>query len=184
MKTLLFNFVIFITISCNAQIYPLRTYTSKPENSYLKDTNNEFQAYVGTWKTIWNSKITYLYITKVTNKYDSTLKYYRDYLIIKYKVTDFSGNVLHDTTNYSDDNSVITGMRIRPNEKYSLQYVDETMCGRSGTILINFTDSTKTQIQWKYMQNEQWIDTDCWYYNYAPNQRPQPLPLESIFTKE
>ena len=72
MKKILFILIIFITISCSAQqIYPLRTHYEIPENSYLKDTNNELQYYEGIWKTQWNGKITYIYLKKIINKYDN-----------------------------------------------------------------------------------------------------------------
>ena len=187
MKKILFILIIFITISCSAQqIYPLRTHYEIPENSYLKDTNNELQYYEGIWKTQWNGKITYIYLKKIINKYDNYIKEYRDILVAKYKVTDGSGNlILFDNTNSSDNDSVLEGTYFRKqDDKYVLIYSDEDMCNRSGTILINFTDSTKTQLQWKYMPSENWIDEECWYYNLPPDQRPQPLPKEAIFTKQ
>lgn len=76
-------------------------------------------------------------------------------------------------------------MRFRKqDDKYSLVYSDKYLCGRSGTILINFTDSTKTRLQWKYMQSENCINKDCFYHDWAPADVPQPLPNDIILTKQ
>ena len=45
MKNIFLLILFIITISCNAQTYPLRTFTQVPENAYLKDTSNELQYY-------------------------------------------------------------------------------------------------------------------------------------------
>lgn len=185
MKKLFSIFILLIIIGCNAQTYPLRTYHPRPENSYLKDTNNELQDYVGTWKYEWDGKITYIYLKKIEHKYETSINEYRDVLIGRYKVTDLNGNFLFDNTNLSDENVKIQGTRFRKqDDKYDLIYSDSEMCNRNGTILLNFTDSTKTKLQWKLMLDENIIDSDCWFYSYPQNQRPQPLPKDAIFIKQ
>jgi hypothetical protein len=47
MKNIILILFILFTISCKSQTYPLRTYTDIPDNSYLKDTNNELNDYTG-----------------------------------------------------------------------------------------------------------------------------------------
>jgi hypothetical protein len=177
--------MILITISCNAQTYPLRTFIDIPENSYLKDTNNELQYYGGTWKGEWNGKKIYLTFNKITNQYDDTFKYYRDFLVARFKVTDLNGSVLYDNTNLPDNNVKIQGLKFRKlDDKYSFIYIDEDLCSRSGNILINFTDSTKTKLEWKYSQSENWINKDCFYHGWAQADVPQPLPNNIILTKQ
>jgi len=177
--------MILITISCNAQTYPLRTYTPTAENSYLKDTNNELQYYEGTWKGEWNGKITYVTFNKVIHKYMTSVNQYRDMLVARFKVTDLNGTILFDNTNLSEDSVKIFGTRFRKaDDKYSLIYVDKDLCGRSGDVLINFTDSTKTKIQWTYSQSENWINKDCFYHDWAQADVPQPLPNTIVLTKQ
>ena len=78
MKNLFLIIILFtLTISCKAQTYPLRTFTQIPQNAYLKDTNNELQYYVGTWKGSWNNKTIYITLKKITNQYNTNLKYYK-----------------------------------------------------------------------------------------------------------
>ncbi|KNB62984.1 DUF6705 family protein [Chryseobacterium sp. Hurlbut01] len=185
MKNILLSLLIGITVSCNAQIYPLRTYQEIPENSYLKDTNNELPTYEGVWTATWNNKIIYVTLKKITYKYESYLKEYRDVLIGKFKVTDSNGVILFDNTNLSDNESKIVGTFFRKSDnKYYLVYSDKDLCGRSGNILINFTDATKTKLQWQYSQDENFIEPDCFYYNYAPQDYPQPLPKNIVLTKQ
>ncbi len=38
----------------------------------------------------------------ITNKYDNNFKYYKDYLVAKFKVQDSHGKSLFDNTNLSD----------------------------------------------------------------------------------
>ena len=166
------------SIFCTAQTYPLRTFTEIPENAYLKDTNNELPAYEGTW----DNKTIYITFKKVTNKYDNVFKYYRDYLIGKFKVLDNSGNILFDNTNLNDDNAKIFGSGFKKvDDKYSLIFSDPDLCHTSGIININFTDPTKTKLNWKYFYRNEIVTVDCPYYN---TEIPQPLPKEIVLTKQ
>jgi len=185
MKNIILILLILFTFSCKSQTYPLRTYTDIPDNSYLKDVNNELPNYVGTWKTMWNNKTIYIYISEEINKYNSSLNIYMDYLIIKFKVTDVTGIILFDNTNLSNDDAKIFGSNFKGGtDKYSLGYSDDDLCGKWGFIQINFTDSTKTQLKWSYSEQENWLEPDCFYYNYPLNQRPEPLPNNAIFIKQ
>lgn len=186
MKNLLFISLFIFTFSCKAQqIYPLRTYIDIPENSYLKDTNNELQDYVGTWKGTWNNKTIFLTFKKVNNNYNSTLKYYKDYLIGKFIVKDVNGNVLFDNTNLSDDYAKIRGFGFIKNmDKYLISYIDPDLCHTTGSIRINFTDTSKTQLQWSYSQDFNLIDKTCFFHGLPQSQRPDPLPMNIILTKQ
>ncbi|WP_366935800.1 DUF6705 family protein [uncultured Chryseobacterium sp.] len=172
-----------IVISCTAQIYPLRTHGIEfPKDSYQKDIDNELLPYEGTWKGTWDNKTIFIYFKKLTNQYDNVFKYYRDYLIAKFKVLDSNGNVLFDNTNLTDDKAKIWGGGFKKvDDKYSLVYNDSSLCNTSGTITINFTDSTKTKLDWKYFYRNEIITSDCPYYNTSI---PQPLPKEIILTKQ
>jgi hypothetical protein len=185
MKNIFLIILMITTISCKAQTYPLRTFSEIPENSYLKDTNNELPSYEGTWKGIWNNKIIYVTFNKITNKYKSSLKYYSDRLIARFKVTDLSNNILFDNTNLIDDEVKIKGGRFRKSDdKYGFTYVDGDLCNRSGQIFIKFTDATKLQLQWNYFQSENWINKDCFYHDWASVDVPQPLPNNIILIKQ
>ncbi|KAB1229800.1 DUF6705 family protein [Chryseobacterium viscerum] len=182
MKNIFLIILLNISVSCMAQIYPLRTFTDIPENAYEKDTNNEFKDYVGIWKGTWNNKTIFLTFKKITNQYDNVFKYYRDYLIVKFKVIDNNGNILFDNTNLADDKAKIYGGGFKKiHDKYSLIYSDPDLCHTSGTININFMDSSKTKLDWKYFYRNEVVTVDCPYYN---TEIPQPLPKEIVLTKQ
>ncbi len=182
MKNIFLLILFVLGISCKAQIYPLRTYTEIPENAYLKDTNNELADYEGIWKGTWDNKTISIVFKKIVNKYNENLKYYKDYLIAKFKVIDMNGNVLFDNINLTDEQAKIRGGGVKKiDDKYSLMYNDSSLCNTSGVININFTDSTKTKLDWKYFYRNEIITSDCPYYNTSI---PQPLPKEIILTKQ
>jgi hypothetical protein len=179
----IFLFILFcISFSCNAQTYPLRTFTEIPENAYLKDTNNELLAYEGTWKGTWDNKTILITFKKVTNKYNQNLKIFKDFLIAKFIVKDNNGNILFDNTNLNDDKTKIRGGGFKKlDDKYSLIFSDPDLCYTSGSININFTDPTKTKLEWKYFYRNEIVTVDCPYYNSGI---PQPLPKEIVLTKQ
>lgn len=180
------NLFLFLcaSISCTAQTYPLRTYTDVPANSYIKDLDSELNPYEGTWKGSWDNKIVSISLKKV--KYYFThlenRPYYNDILVGRYKVQDSNGNLVFDTSNISDENAKILGSGIRKiDNKYSLIYSDSDICNTTGSIIINFTNSSKTQINWKLSLRSNMITTDCQYYNTGI---PEVLPKEIILTKQ
>lgn len=186
MKNIFLFIILAASFSCKAQqTFPLRTYTNIPENSYEKDTNNELQDYTGTWKGTWNNKTILITFKKVINKYDDVFKYYRDYLIGKFVVKDNNGVILFDNTNVSDDHAKILGGGFRKtDDKYSFIYNDPNLCHMTGSGRINFTDSTKTKLEWKYSQNNDWVENECFYHGLPYSQRPEPLPSNIILTKQ
>ncbi|MCW3162802.1 DUF6705 family protein [Chryseobacterium oryctis] len=187
MKNIIFISLFIFTFSCKAQqVYSLRPVEiDLPENSYEKDTNNELSQYEGTWKGTWNNKTIFITFEKITNKYDTTVKRYRDYLIGKFIVKDDNGNILFDNTNLSDDEAKIVGINFRKyGNKYSLIYIDPDLCHTTGSARINFTDATKTKLEWKYSQDFNLIDKTCFFHGLSQSQRPEPLPTNIILTKQ
>jgi len=176
--------ILSFVFSCKAQTYPLRTYIDIPENAYLKDTNNELNDYVGTWKGNWDNKTIYMTFKKITNKYDDVMKYYADFLIGKFKVTTSNNQlILFDNTMVTDADAKIEGGKFRKkDDKYSFIYSDDDLCGMNGYIIINFTDSTKTKLNWLFSDMTDIITSDCPYYDSPVF--PQPLPKEIILIKQ
>ena len=137
--------------------------------------------YEGTWKGTWDNKNIYITLKKI--KYYHS-QYYSDILIGKFKVLDTNGSILFDNTNLNDNNTKIKGMTFfnKNGEKYRLDFLDNDICGLNGFIEINFTDSTKTKLAWKFNEGSNLITKDCPYYNSAVF--PQPLPVSIILTKQ
>ena len=186
MKQIILFILFTFTISCQAQTYPLRTYGIEyPPNSYIKDTNNELVEYEGTWKGTWNNKTVYIYLKKIKKHFTHLANnpYYKDILIGKFKVIDSNGLILFDNTNLLDDNAKIEGSNFRKvDNKYSLIYLEPEMCGMTGRGYINFTDTTKTKLNWKLPYGWDIITESCPYYNATV--APEPLPYEIILTKQ
>ncbi|MDQ0593811.1 hypothetical protein QFZ37_002180 [Chryseobacterium ginsenosidimutans] len=186
MKNIFFIISLFTIISCKAQTYPLRTYGIEyPTNSYIKDTNNELPSYEGIWKGVWNNKTIYVTLKKIKRNFThlENKPYYMDILIGKFKVTDTNGLILFDNTNTSDDEAKIEGGKFRKSDdNYSLTYADSEMCNMNGFIKINFTDTTKTKLNWQFSDMTDIITPDCPYYNANPF--PEPLPKNTILIKQ
>lgn len=146
MKNIFLLVLVIITISCRAQTYPLRTYRINfSKNSYVTDTNNELPQYEGVWKATWNNKTIFIAFKKIKLYLDHNIgsEYYKDVLIAKFKVLDNSGNILFDNTNVADNKAKIEGGTFRKkDDKYSFSYIDNDLCGITGYIMINFTDSS------------------------------------------
>ncbi|MFP3831475.1 DUF6705 family protein [Chryseobacterium sp. SIMBA_028] len=186
MRNALLILGMFAVFSCNAQqIYPLRTYTEVPANSYIKDLNDELLPYEGTWKGAWNGKTIWVYFNRIKKHftYLENRPYYNDILIGKFKIVNTNGSILFDNTNLSDENTKIKGNRFFsvPNVRYMLNYNDPDLCNVSGKILINFTGSSKTQLSWKFNYVSNIITADCSFYN---TEEPEVFPEEIILTKQ
>ena len=100
-KTTIF-LVLLITqlVSCQT-IMPLSSLTN-PSGAYLKDLDNTFLPYLGTWEGILNNKKYTFMFVKFTQRLivrSNSHSYYRDDLMGKFKVTDITtGNILYDNT--------------------------------------------------------------------------------------
>lgn len=183
MKNLFLIIIFFIGISCKSQTYPL-TETIVPSGSYISDTQNQLTAFEGNWMGTWKGKTILINFKKIIHGYDDHDNCYRDYLIGKFQVKDASGNILFDNLTIPDNNAKIQGKRIFANGTYSLTYGDDELCFKSGFIRINFNNSAKTEIRFKFTEISQLIEPDCFYHGKPADQRPEPLPKEIILTKQ
>lgn len=184
-KILIIISIHLILLSC-AQVYPLNTNTDIPTDPYIKDLNNELIPYEGTWKGTWDNKTIFIYFKKIKKYMDhrENNPYYKDILIGKFKVINSNGQVLFDNTNLSDNDAKIEGTRFfsMPYKRYSLFYLDPDICNSTGDILIKFLNNASTQLDWKFSDTMDIIDSSCQYYNANPF--PKPLPKEIILTKQ
>jgi len=185
-------FLLLLIISCKSfpqstcgqyTVVPLRTFTEIPENEcyYRKDTQNELNAYEGTWKGSWNNKTIYITFKKVINIYDDSLGFNLDNLVGKFKTLDSNGNILFNNTSLTDSQAKIFGIGFHHiTDKYHMIYIDNDLCGLSGSIKISFANAAKTQLNIDFDQDHLIIDTDCYYHSYPPSQYPEPLTKNNI----
>ena len=192
LNTLLVFIGLFINLNCNAQqqIYPLKTdYTEIPSNSYLKDLNNELDAYTGNWKASFEGKTIDLFITKETHKHFKTkYEYYKDALSVRYIVSQPSGSlnlILQDTQNMYFQPYEITHTiysRWVENGNELLLYYGGTNCG-IGWGSIKLKKLSATQLAWEYRPNGTVTSSDT-----CPPGTDKtvylPVTKELIFTKQ
>lgn len=91
--------------SCTAQqIKPLHTaWADAPTSSYFKDSNNEFDPYVGVWVASYSGKTIVLSICKELQKPFTFFgkSFFRDILSVKFEVRDNIHNIIKSTFNSS-----------------------------------------------------------------------------------
>ncbi|WP_370897911.1 hypothetical protein [Chryseobacterium gossypii] len=162
--TILFS--IFISLlSCKAQqIFPLRTAVDNvPNLSYLKDTNNELQAFIGQYSSSYNGKQITLYITKENDKYFDLgdKKIYRDVLSIRYIVKNSTGNILQDTQNMNFQinqytHTIYSQWVVDSGTKVIFNYRGTNCNVGWGKIILKKINST--QLSWEYKPNDIILD--------------------------
>ncbi|WP_146896913.1 DUF6705 family protein [Chryseobacterium lathyri] len=162
---LTFVFILFCTFSCKAQQeYPLKTdYTEIPNNSYLKDFNNELNVFVGNYTANFQDKKITLFITKQNYQFfdRGKYKYYKDVLSIKFIIKNLSGTILQDTQNVvfqpNELKNTIYSRWIETTDNKLLLYYGGTNCGVGwGDIYLKKINST--QISWEYRPNDIILD--------------------------
>lgn len=146
--------VLLFTMSCKAQtIVPVEksidyivAQNGIPKDTYLKDVNNLFSRYLGTWKgTFENNNYTFI-ITKVK---DAFLGVSEDKLRVRYLITSLNGSILEDTRNLSDTSPyVIEGSYFSKGAaSYVLNYLGKnSQCGQKGTVFIRMKNATYTEM--------------------------------------
>ncbi|MDR6458960.1 hypothetical protein J2786_002067 [Chryseobacterium vietnamense] len=150
--------ILFLSlISCKAQqVFPLNSdYEEIPQNSYLKDLNNELAPYIGTYKTTFEGNEIFLYITKQDKKIENSAQksYYMDALIVKYIVKNSSGNILQDTQNDHTSKIELYSIGTKPTKNEIIFVYSGTNCNVGwGKIILKKLNSN--QISWEYRPND------------------------------
>ena len=111
-----------------------------PAGTYLKDINNLFAPYIGTWKGTINNKTYTFFITKITETGNGRSV---DRLIIHHLIVDNMGATLEDTR-LSKSGPDIKGWNFQKDlSYYHLHYVGEnSRCGRQGQVSIKKVNAT------------------------------------------
>ncbi|KXH83037.1 DUF6705 family protein [Chryseobacterium kwangjuense] len=183
MKKIILFTILILSITYKAQTYPL-TETNLPENSYRKDINNDLIPFEGNWKGSWKGKFFTINLKKIIHDYNDNLKIYNDRLIGKFQVKDTNGNILFDNLNIEDNKAKIEGSKMFSTGKYVLTYSDPNLCLKGGMIFIEFTNSSKSEMKFKFMDGSQVLNSECFYRGWPADQRPEPLPKEIVLTKQ
>lgn len=173
-KNAMKNLFILLTlcfIGCKAQqqILPLETRGIPVEGAYYKDLNNDLNPYLGTWKGTFENKTFIITFSKYKD-FNSLYEYYEDRLAGKYKMLDSNGNELYSTYNLADQDVKVFSLGFVDTTNHTkLRLMFSDLC-KEGEIHINFTNTQKTQLYWKYFTKQTLItdNTGCAPYNEMP----------------
>ena len=149
-------------------IAPLNTLSyNVPNGTYIKDIDNIFQPYTGTWQGTWQGKLLILEIEKVSHKLNSSLDgsyYYEDQLIAKHKVVQTAtGSTIESTMEISNlENAKIESLGYPKDNEFDFLYSDRDKCYNTGRFRLEGNPATN-QLQYFYFYESFWISKDCTY---------------------
>ena len=178
-----------MSIACFGQQLPLSTdLETITANAHIKDLDNEYNNYIGTWIAHVSNLTITLKITKVLDKplYYGNKQYFSDVLIVQHKITDSNGLVLENYINSDLNIYKIISMRYSKIKQYVwFRYVG-IQCG-IGRGLVNLKLQDSSKLIWNYLPTSMIITQEnCPEYN--PNgQTKINLPVSPdniIFTKQ
>ncbi|MCY1661419.1 DUF6705 family protein [Chryseobacterium sp. SL1] len=166
MKNIFLLSVMLFCFSCKAQQeYPLNTIPSDiPDNSYIKDYNNELNPFIGIFKSTYNGNEVTLYISKnikrqFTRNGTTISHYFKDALLIKFIIKDSSGNTIQNTVDNNNDNRhFIANTFIMPSQNIAKFYYTGADCG-IGWGSIDIKKINNSQISWSYYPNSTAINS-------------------------
>ena len=173
--------------SCKAQqVYPLTNSTYNiPNGSYIKDTNNDLDFYIGTWLTTYQGRTFRLSIEKELHRQKEGLvkNWYEDVLIVRYEVKDLN-NILESTLSYNFGTSkklIIMSNGLTQSNDLNLIYRG-TECG-IGMGMLLFKKNGANQFLWSY-ESGTVVVSDQTCPNYHNIQVYLPETENLIFTKQ
>lgn len=192
-KIVIFGLLTLAFFNCKAQVVPLQqiipveqvidTYDIVPdENAYIKDINDVFDSYIGTWSGTLNNKNYTFIISKTTIVFDEEYNILQDILIMKHIIVDANtSQVIEDTTNLPNNDAPCTGMIFRTTSQPGLTYVfsyigievNKVACGQNGDVFITLTNNNTQMYLLLYPDHE--VYSEC-----QTGPAEQVLPTEKV----
>ena len=194
MKTLFYiTSLLFVSITFAQEgvEVPLSTYASQVQNgTYIKDIQNVFQPYIGTWKGVTsdNKEFTLQLVkfTKYTITHPDGSYYYEDRLMGKYQLKNVTTGVIISNTlnavNYEDYRILCIGGPT--NGIYDLMFRDNAVCKNRLRIYLDDIPGSPNQLRYSSFYDSYRSD-DCPYANQTEIPLPIPGALKVvILTKQ
>lgn len=174
--------ILLIILSCKSKIIKVENFenynSDLPDGAYIKDVNNVLDKYVGTWKGVFEGNNYEFRIIKKTED-NLDLKYKEDLLLMRYKITDSSGNIIENTLSLPDnDVLVVSGIHLTESGGYLLNYVGRDDCGQNGDIYISVYGSQNKKMQLSLHVYGEFYSEDC------IEEAQQVIPKEIELTKQ
>ena len=106
--------------------------------TYIKDTNNKLDKFVGTWKGEINNKKYEIRTEKATIE-AAGLGYKEDVLTMRYRISNEFDTIIENTLDIPDNSPyTIEGYYLNNDNSYVLTYVGKKgKCGQGGSMFIN-----------------------------------------------
>ena len=158
---------------------PDNYYQNLVNGTYIKDVNNTYSPYLGTWQATVNGKVFTLYLekaTKLLHSYPNNDYFYQDVVIGKYTVTSLAtGEILKNTrlrTNPRMADFICIGEP--KNGKFEFQFTDRDLCDNSTSIIL-YGNPITNQLKFVNQKNDAyWLKKGCPYAQ--KHDIPYPFP--------
>ena len=140
--------------------------------TYIKDIDNTYLPYLGNWETFWEVKKMNITIEKNTKQLITSPNgdyYYKDYLIIKFRVIDLTTQLEFANT-YAKSNlkdAKITSIGSGKDNQIYFLYMDPDLCSNTGEIKLIRNLGNPNELSYQYRFDEFWIEDDCPYLTQA-----------------
>ncbi|WP_395052028.1 hypothetical protein [Flavobacterium sp.] len=159
-----------------------------PNGTYIKDFNDVFQPYIGTWKGEKYGKeliLEFVKFTKQTITAPNGDYYYEDELMIKYQLKEISSGAILSSTinalNYEDYRIISLGYPT--NGKFDFLFTD-TICSNTFDIIIENIPNVTNQLKYVAIYSDFWDSPNCTYTNREDIPIPIPFKINMILTKQ
>jgi len=157
-----------IAISCKAQVIgtleQFEECTSRPNHdegcpdleniTYVKDTNNRLDQFVGTWKGNYGGKQYEIKLEKKINyKYFPTSTTSWDRIIGRMLIKDSSGNIIYNSMNKTDKETYFSGDNFQ-HKTYIMTFVGNYNCLEAGNVYIETRTNNPNEMTLFYSQDK------------------------------
>jgi hypothetical protein len=161
MKNLFITLIVLFTYSCKAQSPIISTVDWENDDNgnieltqgcYLKDVENKFAPFLGTWKWVNGNSILEIQFLKIEMVYNGD--YYSDMLVGKYRFVDSNGIEKHNSLNVNLNNQNVLGYSyyLIRGSGYDTDYTKLfriTDLKKNAHCNLEFTLLSPTQAEWK-----------------------------------
>jgi len=183
MKKIILTLGLFFGLFLYGQenVAPLGTLSyDVPDGTYIKDMDNVFQPYVGTWKGSWDGKTFVLRIEKnlkQLNTFPDGSYYYEDELLGKFSISDAATGAIIETNEgvpYGEGAEIYSVGRPK-DSRFSFIFSDGNRCSNSGKILLRGNPASG-QLNYFYSFKDSWNSENCQYVY----QHDIPIPIPTV----
>ena len=187
MKTLFYITALLfasITFAQEGVEVPLSTYVDVPNGTYIKDMQNVYLPYIGTWKGVTsdNKEFTLQLVkfTKHLSSFPNGSYYYQDELVGKYQLKDLTtGTIISNTLSAFDYKDYrIYALGEPTNGILDLTFID-TVCMNSLRIYLDDVPGSPNQLRYTSVYTE-YRSFDCPYTNQIDIPLPVPSALKVV----